>query len=106
MTGTKDTSPIGGQAVKSRLAVYPLLPASINKYQLVLNDAEHSAFSDRALPGDRQRRNPNHHRAILAISTAFWDAHLQNTDRAREWLLGAGVRSVLEPQDDWQFQSP
>jgi predicted dienelactone hydrolase len=102
MTGTKDKSPVGGQTVESRLAVYPLLSASINKYQLVLNDAEHSAFSDRALPGDRQRRNPNHHPAILAISTAFWDAHLQNNDRARVWLLGAGVRSVLEPQDDWQ----
>jgi predicted dienelactone hydrolase len=103
MTGTKDTSPIGGQTVESRMAVYPRLPRSIDKYELVLHNAEHSAFTDRALPGDREPRNPNHHRTILALSTAFWDAHLQNNESARAWLHGAEARSVLESQDRWQL---
>ncbi|TVS18352.1 MAG: hypothetical protein EA424_11055 [Planctomycetaceae bacterium] len=50
MTGTHDTSPIGGQTVKSRLAVFPALPPG-DKYELVLDSAEHSAFTHRRLPG-------------------------------------------------------
>jgi predicted dienelactone hydrolase len=101
MTGTKDDSRIGGADVPSRLKVYPALPPG-GKYELVLDGAEHSAFSDRPLPGDREPRNPNHHRAILAISTAFWDAWLRDDDDARRWLDGSGPASVLEEHDRWQ----
>jgi hypothetical protein len=100
MTGTNDTSPIGDQTVESRLAVFPALPAG-DKYELVLNKAEHSVFTERALPGDKERRNPNHHRAILAISTAFWDAYLRDDKAAREWLEGDGPKKVLEKEDRW-----
>jgi len=54
------------------------------------------------LPGDKEARNPNHHRAILALSTAFWDAYLRGDAAARAWLDGDGPRSVLEPKDRWQ----
>jgi predicted dienelactone hydrolase len=101
MTGTKDVSPIAGADVPSRLAVFPALPAG-GKYELVLEGAEHSAFTDRALPGDHAQRNPNHHRAILALSTAFWDAWLCEDAAARAWLDGNGPRSVLEKDDRWQ----
>ena len=47
MTGTKDTAAIGGQTIESRLAVFPALPEE-RGYELVLHDAEHSAFTDRA----------------------------------------------------------
>jgi predicted dienelactone hydrolase len=101
MTGTKDTSPIGDQTVQSRLAVFPALPVG-DKFELVLDNAKHSAFTDRALPGDREPRNPNHHRAILAITTAFWDAYLRGNAVAKEWLAGDGVENVLEKADRWQ----
>lgn len=101
MTGTKDTAAIGGQSVESRLAVFPALPEGL-AYELVLHDAEHSAFTDRALPGDREPRNPNHHRAILALSTAFWDAFLRDDADARAWLDGPGPQTVLQPDDRWQ----
>lgn len=101
MTGTKDTSPIVGADVKSRRAVFASLPPS-DKYELVLKDAEHSAFTDRALPGDREPRNPNHHRVILALSTAFWDAYLRGNDAAKAWLQGDGPKSLLESGDEWQ----
>lgn len=103
MTGTHDTAPIGKATVASRLAVFPALPPG-GRYELVLDRAEHSAFTDRPLPGDREPRNPNHHRAILAISTAFWDAHLQGDAAARSWLEGEGARNVLEPADRWQWK--
>lgn len=101
MTGTKDVAPIGDADVASRLAVFPALPPG-QKYELVLDGAEHSAFTDRPLPGDRTQRNPNHHRAILALSTAFWDAFLKGDESARAWLDGEGARSVLEKNDRWQ----
>jgi hypothetical protein len=101
MTGTRDVAPIGDADVASRLAVFPALPAG-NKYEVVLYNAEHSAFSDRALPGDREARNPNHHRVILALSTAFLETFLNNNAAAKAWLDGPGPRAVLEAQDRWQ----
>jgi predicted dienelactone hydrolase len=102
MTGTEDTAPIGGIDLESRLAVFPALPSG-DKFELVLDGAQHSAFGDRDLPGDREgSRNPNHHRAITAISTAFWDTYLRNDPAARAWLTGGGPASVLEKADRWQ----
>ncbi|MFV0337810.1 MAG: alpha/beta hydrolase family protein [Chthoniobacterales bacterium] len=101
MTGTNDTAPVGDTDMNSRLAVFPALPPG-GKYELVLFGAEHSAFTDRALPGDSKTRNPKHHRVILALSTAFWDAYLRKDPAAREWLDGAGPEALLEEQDRWQ----
>lgn len=101
MTGTKDTAPIGDIDMESRLAVFPSLPP-IGKYELVLFGAEHSAFTDRALPGDTEPRNPDHHRVILALSTAFWDAFLLVNSSARRWLDGDGPKSILQSNDRWQ----
>ncbi len=101
MTGTHDTALIGGADMESRLSVFPALPPGA-KYELVLFEAEHSAFTDRALPGDTQRRNPNHHRAILALSTAFWDAFLLDNSSARQWLDGDGPKSILQDNDRWR----
>lgn len=101
LTGTNDTSPIGDTDVQSRLAVFPALPPG-EKYELVLDKAEHSAFSDRSLPGDRETRNPNHHRAILAVTTAFWDAYLREDADALQWLKSEKVRRILEKKDRWQ----
>jgi hypothetical protein len=101
LTGTKDTAMIGNVDVASRLSVFPALPAG-GKYELVLYNAEHSVFTDRALPGDSQPRNPNHHRRILALTTAFWDAYLRDDANARKWLDGEGPRKTLEKDDRWQ----
>jgi predicted dienelactone hydrolase len=101
LTGTRDGSPIAKIDAKSRLVVFPALPPG-GKYELVLDNAEHSAFSDRALPGETGPRTPNHHRAILAVTTAFWDTYLRADAGAREWLDGPGVRGVLAREDRWQ----
>jgi len=102
MTGTKDIASVGHADLKSRLAVYPALHGA-PKYEVVLNNAEHSAFTDRALPGDEQPRNPNHHRVMCALTTAFLDAFLRDDATALRWLNGDGPRSIMEPEDRWQF---
>ncbi len=101
MTGTKDVAPIGDQDVKSRLAVFLALPPG-GKYELVLDNAEHSVFTERPLPGEKEKRNPNHHRVILALSTAFWDTYLRNDAEAKAWLDDDGPKTVLEQGDKWQ----
>jgi predicted dienelactone hydrolase len=106
MTGTKDVArigsiTIGGADVSARLGVYPALPPG-DKYEVVLKDAEHGAFGERALPGEGHQRNLNHHRVILALSTAFWDAFLKEDTEAKAWLNSEGPRSVLEKDDKWQ----
>lgn len=101
MTGTKDTAFITTATPESRLAVFQALPPG-NKYELVLDRAEHSAFTARHLPGDKEKRNPNHHRVILALSTAFLDAYLQNNSEAQAWLDGDKPRSIIEKKDRWQ----
>jgi len=57
---------------------------------------------DRALPRDAEKRNPNHHQVILALSTAFWDAWVRGDAAAQAWLDGDGPASVLEKNDRWQ----
>lgn len=74
------------------------------KYELLLDGAEHSAFTDRALPGDSLPRNPNHHRRVLAVSTAFFDSTLKNDAGARSWLEGGGIRTLLEERDLWAWK--
>ena len=81
MTGTKDVVPmITNTDMKSRLGVYPALPPG-GKYELVLDGAEHSVFTDRPLPGEGGVRNPKHHPTILAIST-----------------VGDALRDALDPR--------
>jgi predicted dienelactone hydrolase len=100
MTGTKDIAFIGNTDVKSRLAVFKALPPG-EKYEVVLYNAEHSTFTQRALPSDSESRNPNHHQAIKALSTAFWDSYLRGDTAAKTWLDSDGPRSVLEKNDRW-----
>ena len=105
MTGTKDIARIGAMTIggdlDSRLGVFPALPPG-DKYELVLHDAEHGAFGERSLPNEGANRNPNHHRVILALSTAFWDAFLKGDAEARAWLNSESPRSVMEKDDKWQ----
>jgi len=76
MTGTKDVTPIGVTDAKERLTVYPALHAA-PKYQVVLDNADHSVFADRAFPGDR---NTNHHR-VSARSRPHSGTHICGTTR-------------------------
>lgn len=101
MTGTHDGSPIGQMSPADRLRVFPALSPG-RKYSLVLEGAEHSVFTERALPGESKPRNPNHHRAILALTTAFFEAYLRDDAAARAWLDGKGPRGVLAAGDRWE----
>ena len=101
MTGTKDTSQINDTTVADRRQVYPALPNTIDKYELVLNGAQHHAFSDGE--GRNRTRDPNHHVVIKSLSTAFWDAYLRDDESAKEWLTGEFSKKILADKDQWQM---
>lgn len=106
MTGTKDVAEIAGktlgnQSAESRLAVYAALPAG-RKYELLLHDANHMAFTDTREFGGQPQRNPKHHPAIIAISTAFLDAFVRDDAAAAAWLNSDAPRTLLDEKDRWQ----
>lgn len=105
MTGTKDGSPIDARTTpESRMQVFTGLPDN-DKYHLVLEDAEHFAFSD--VGGfSRQNRIDHHHHAILVLSTRFWDAYLKEDEKAKQDLQSEKVRSEagLVEKDRWEWK--
>lgn len=103
MTGTEDDSPVGNATPASRREVYEALPPG-EKYELVLFQGEHQAFGDRVLPGSKRPRDPNHHRVVLALSTAFWEAFLSDDAAARSWLESEAPRRVLAEGDVWRWK--
>ena len=103
MTGTKDKSVIARLTAEDRLKVFEQLPSSGHFYELVLYDAEHMAFSERTLSGGAQR-NPNHHKSILALSSAFWDTYLKENQPAKNWLNGKESKKILDSKDKWQMK--
>lgn len=102
MTGTKDDSSIGNTDAKARQLVYPALPTTNDRYELVLDGARHSIFTDTAGIRRASARNRNHHRVILALATAFWDAYLKQDRQAAAWLVGDGPKGVMEEADRYQ----
>jgi len=106
MTGTEDVAELGGitigaPGVASRLAVYPALPDG-DKFELVLHDGSHHAFTDHALLPGQAARIPHHHPLILALTTAFWDTYLKDDPDARAWLNSGSPHALMGPEDRWQ----
>lgn len=103
MTGTLDDSPIGNTKPEDRLKVFPHL-ANAPAWQVVFDKANHMAFGERPLKGEAAA-DPRYHRAILALTTAFWDAELKGDAKAKAWLNGESARSVLAPSDKWEMNA-
>jgi predicted dienelactone hydrolase len=97
MTGTRDDSPIGDTTPEDRLRVFPHLQQA-PAWQVVFDQATHMDFGQRLKAGDTSR----YHGAILALTTAFWDAELKADPSAKAWLNGEGARSVLVAADRWE----
>ena len=101
LTGTLDDSPIGNTRAADRLKVFPhlqLAPA----WQVVFDKATHMSFGERGLLG-QSLGEARYHRAILALTTALWDATLKGAGQAKAWLNGEGAKAVLTPADRWEM---
>jgi predicted dienelactone hydrolase len=101
MTGTLDKSIVSNTTPADRLKVFPHLEKA-PAWQVVFDGANHMDFSERDGPLSNKMRNPRYHKAILALTTAFWDAVLRDNAAARAWLNGDGAKSVLIASDRWE----
>jgi len=101
MTGTLDDSPIGNTRAADRLKVFPHLKQA-PAWQVVFEKATHMSFGERDLLG-RSSAEPRYHRAILALTTAFWDATLKGDVHAKAWLNGDGAKALLTAADRWEM---
>jgi dienelactone hydrolase len=100
MTGTHDSSPIRDVEPTDRLKVF-LGIRNAPAWQVVFDNLEHSDFGERGGSQEAKR----YHKAILALTTAFWDAELKGDKRAIEWLNGKGATSVLAKEDKWEMNA-
>jgi hypothetical protein len=71
---------------------------------VVFDKATHGAFGQRSLRGGAVA-DSRYHKAILALTTAFWDAELKGDVEARKWLNGEGAKKVLVKEDRWEKRS-
>ncbi len=104
MTGTLDDSPISDSKAADRLKVFPNLTHA-PAWQVVFAKATHMSFGERDLQGDSENEN-RYHKAILALTTAFWDTQLRGDNDARAWLNGPGARAALVREDNWEMKIP
>lgn len=106
MTGANDGSPIDPTLKPAdRRKVYEALPTG-DKFQLVLDGAEHHVFGDADGPVQKRQRNPQHHPAIQKISLQFWNAYLKGDEQSKKWLQSVRVlpESGLGEADVWEWK--
>lgn len=105
MTGTRDESPIRGDASPAERRIPFDTIANAEQYLLILEGAQHHAFGDSAV-GLRGARNPAHEPLILSSSTAFLDAYLRGDVKARAWLRDGGFAARLGELGTFESKSP
>ena len=99
-TGTRDTTPIE-ESQDPALRLAPFRESrNPSSYLVVLDGADHMAFSGR-LPSSSARRESYRrwHAAMAEATTRFLDATLRSDRQAKAWLDGDGLRSVLGQRD-------
>jgi predicted dienelactone hydrolase len=104
LTGTGDDSPIGDSKAADRLKVFPNLTGA-PAWQVVFDGATHMSFGERSLRGLGKKGGDRYHAAILALTTAFWDAHLRGDEAAEEWLNSDDAKKALDPKDKWEINA-
>lgn len=88
MTGTLDSSPIGGTDAKDRVIPYQNIAAP-EQYLVVFDGGDHMIFGGnngrRAMQRD-QAKDAHFHELINKLSLAFFDAYLKGDSKQKQWL--------------------
>lgn len=105
MTGTRDESPIRGDATPAERRIPFDTISKAEQYLLILEGAQHHAFGD-SPTGRRGARDPAHEPLILSSSTAFLDAYLRGDARALAWLRDGGFVARLGQFGTFESKSP
>lgn len=96
MTGTLDDSPIGETKAAERRLPFDHIGGD-EQYLVTFNGGDHMIFSGRprtAAAGGGEK-DALFQDLIRQATTAFWDAYLMGDARAKSWLSGGGLASLL-----------
>jgi predicted dienelactone hydrolase len=96
MTGTLDDSPIGETKAADRRLPFDHISRA-DQYLVVFNGGDHMIFSGRprnAAPA-KAAKDALFQSLIRQATTAFWDAYLEGDEKAKAWLSGGGLMSLL-----------
>jgi predicted dienelactone hydrolase len=95
MTGTLDDSPIGETIAADRRLPFDHIVGT-DQYLVIFNGGDHMIFSGRPRnAGGRDEKDTLFQDLVRQSTTAFWDAYLLGDARARSWLSGGGLASLL-----------
>ena len=94
MTGTQDSSPIGGAPYTHRFPVFDYAQVA-DKFMLVKQDGDHMVYNGTRGKLDKNVNRARHEDMIKVVSKAFWDVFLKQDRSAKVWLEGEGVLDYL-----------
>lgn len=107
ITGTLDGRPFPGlgATVEQRMVPFASMPATANKFFLVINQADHMFFNgtrglrDIGIGGresiDFAAVESRGYALVKAVSTAYWQAYLSNDAAALRWLKAGDAASLI-----------
>lgn len=99
ITGSRDEDVLGtGASPQNRREPYRFMPQP-DKYLLVIDGAAHHQFS-----GNTRLEADTSSSAVMALSTAFWRAHLRGDSEASQWLRDGGAREWLGGRGSYEFK--
>ena len=102
MTGTLDESLVSEVKPAERRLSYDNISGA-EQYLLTLNGGDHMVFAGVRINKDRGKKDPIFHELICQVTTAFWEATLQDNVLARDWLWQKdGFEKVLGESGTWE----
>lgn len=102
MTGTLDDSPVGETTPVQRRLPYDNITGS-EQYLLTFNGGDHMTFTGMRIDTSKGKKDPLFQELICLVTTAFWDAQLQNNVSAKNWLWQKeGWETVLGENGTWE----
>lgn len=102
MTGTLDESLVSDVKPAQRRLLYDNISGA-EQYLLILNGGDHMVFAGIRVNKDKGKKDPVFHELICQVTTAFWEATLQDNVPARNWLWQKdGFEKVLGENGTWE----
>jgi predicted dienelactone hydrolase len=102
MTGTLDDSLVSETKAIERRLPYDNIQGA-EQYLLIFNGGDHMVFAGGRVNKNKGKKDPIFHELICQVTTAFWDATLQNNISARNWLWQKdGFEKMLGENGIWE----
>lgn len=102
LTGTRDESLVSDVKPEERRLPYDNISGAA-QYLLTLNGGDHMVFAGVRVHKEKGKKDPVFHELICLVTTAFWEATLQNNVSARAWLgQKDGFEKLLGENGTWE----